>query len=165
MLRTVPGYFLIGMLTLLLGIMPSSSSGRQNSVATGVPPESVNALFATPRPQVVKISPPGKNVPKSQAALSGMWAGTWSQGYGAGLIVEYINSAGFTVIYSWGTSEWFNKGWARTSGRFVDGKLHVKVRGATVTYRMRTDGMLDAEWSNGFNEAYATLTKIYPASP
>jgi hypothetical protein len=120
-----------------------------------------HVALTTPLPKNAAVLTPFANVPANLAAFSGRWAVMWSEGFDGGLVVELVTPTYAEVIYSWGRIGGFRPGWTRVRGEFVDGALRLKLRRpATVTYRMRPDGKLDAtyEWSGGTSTA--TLTKV-----
>jgi|GEM_PF-993618 len=113
-------------------------------------------------PSDVRIIPPGPGIPTEVAAYSGKWQGVWDEMLDHILVVEEINGKEATVVYAWGDSQaWrMSRGFNRVKGAFDGATLIVKTaRPATVTYRMRPDGKLDAkyEWQGGV--ARAVMTK------
>lgn len=117
---------------------------------------------AVPLPFKVTVVPP-VGVPQELAAFSGKWQGVWDGTLDHILVVEEITENEAIVIYAWGSSvnPQITPGFRRTSATFEGNSLVVNLpRPATVRYRMRPDGKLDAryEWSGGL--ARAVMTKV-----
>ena len=133
-----------------------------------------------PLPPDVRIVPPAVTVPKDVAAFSGKWMGVWvgprpPEGPGRGgpgrrdhmLVVEEVRATDATVICAWGTGAGLfaadpRPGWVRVTGRFVGDALRVVLppAGATITYRMRSDGTLDAINERGGFTFRARMTRM-----
>ncbi len=123
------------------------------------------ATIPVPLPSDVRVVTPPPTIPKELAAFSGRWSGVWDAILDHILVVEEINPPHADVIYAWGTSAlWFidRPGWSRVKGEFVESALKLSLpRPATVIYRMRADGKLDAtyEWEGGISQAKMTRIK------
>ena len=116
-----------------------------------------------PLPTDVRIVPPSPGIPGEVAAFSGKWQGVWDDTLDHILVVEEITGTEAVVVYAWGDSQaWrMSRGFNRLKGAFDGATLIVKsARPATVTYRMRADGKLDAryEWQGGV--ARAVMTRV-----
>jgi hypothetical protein len=114
-------------------------------------------------PDNVRVQAPASTVPQNAAAFSGMWQGVWDGELPHVLVVEEVTSDGASVIYAWGDSTAWDRqaGYWRVKGTISDNVLVVKLeRPATVTYRMQSNGTLDAsyEWSGAI--ARATMRKV-----
>jgi hypothetical protein len=123
------------------------------------------ATIPVPLPSDFRVVTPPPTVPKELAAFSGKWSGVWDGILDHILVVEEIDPTHAVVIYAWGTStQWRidRPGWSRVRGEFVGSALKLSLpRPATVIYRMRADGTLDAtyEWTGGISRAKMTRTK------
>lgn len=116
------------------------------------------ALPATPEatvplPPDIKIVAPDPGVPPQRAAYLGKWTGTWDGILPTVLVVERVTASSAETIYAWGVApQWkiSSPGWVRAVGQFTGGALRLSLRlrttVATVTYRMRPDGTLDATY-------------------
>ena len=125
----------------------------------------VGYASAVPLPENVTVVPP-VGVPQELAAFSGKWQGVWDETLDHVLVVEEITGKEAIVIYAWGDSAAWKttRGFFRVKGTFEDNRLVLRTRRpATVTYRMRPDGKLDAryEWSGGISRA--VMTKVVEA--
>lgn len=117
------------------------------------------AASCIPLPSSTNVVPPGKSVASELSAFSGKWEGTWDNVIAHLLVVEQINPPQAIVIYAWGEAP--SRGideadFVRVKGRVEAGTLTLTLnRPATATYRMRSDGTLDAtyEWRGGSSRA------------
>ena len=99
---------------------------------------------ATPLPLDLNITAPAPNMPKEAAAFSGTWVGLWEGKLEHTLVVEKIEGASATTVYSWGTEpSWgINRpGFTRQTGTIEPGGLlRVKLaNGAEVVYKLAPD--------------------------
>ena len=112
-----------------------------------------------PLPQDVKIVAPEPTLSPEIKAFSGKWFGVWDGILEHILVVEQINPPNTTVIYAIGKAPSWDI--ANPSFSRVQAQIEPKVlkfssrRPATVTYRLQSDGTLDAtyEWSGGISRA------------
>ena len=122
--------------------------------STATPPSA-----AIPLPLIVEITPPSPNLPPEIRAFSGKWYGVWDGILDHILVVEQINPPDAMSIYATGEAAAWNiktGGFTRVKGKIEPGKLTLFLtRPATVTYRLKPDGTLDAtyEWRNGIVRA------------
>jgi hypothetical protein len=105
-----------------------------------------------PLPQDIKIVPPKPIVPQKSAAFSGMWVGSWDGMRDEVLVVEeidqFLNQFLVTVVTAGGAAPQWNlkPGWSRKAASFQDEALKVDSERGTATYRMNTDGTINALW-------------------
>jgi len=80
-----------------------------------------------PLPDDVSVIPPASGIPKNDAALSGVWAGTWLHPGGATfdavLVVERLSPDEATIVYAWGhnADEPGAAGWTRVKAQVSAG--------------------------------------------
>jgi len=78
-------------------------------------------------------------VPSQTAAFSGIWDGRWDGKLPSRLIVERIDANSATVVYEWGDSPFFKRGWVRTDATVsAPGVIHWFTR-ADMTFTMSKD--------------------------
>lgn len=99
--------------------------------------------------------------PTSQDFL-GAWEGSWNGNQSTELVVEKIEDNKAQVVYSWGPYRSNRPGEDKLTAEFQDHKTLVLRRstGAVITYRLRADGKLDAEYVNSRGSVnHGTMTK------
>lgn len=117
-----------------------------------------NAPEAAALPGDVKITPPGKSVPPALAKFSGSWSGWMCRNRvcDVKIAVEKVDASGATFVYAFsdqklGTYATRIKG--QVNGDEISGPD--KVKGGTVTIRLRPDGAMDVlrtnppHWASG----------------
>ncbi|MBU4582128.1 MAG: hypothetical protein KKH02_06945 [Proteobacteria bacterium] len=110
-----------------------------------------------PLPQDMKIVAPEPTLSPEIKAFSGKWFGVWDGILEHILVVEQINPPDATVIYAYGkAASWntANPNFFRPQAQIEPGVLKLSTRRpAKVTYRLQSDGTLDAtyEWSGGIS--------------
>lgn len=117
-----------------------------------------------PLPYDLKIVPPTTDCPVEYGIYSGKWFGVWDAILDHVLVVEEITPPTVIAIYAWGIAEqWriFKPGWTRVRGNIESGSLVLRLpRPATVTYRFRRDGSLDATYEYKDGIARATMKAV-----
>ena len=141
-----------GLRNAMLGFAALSLAACQSAPEASQPaaPEpSLGPIAALPgsaiMDQSVTITPPGKGVPASYAAFSGLWAGRLEGMYEGKLAVLSVSSKGtVTVTYAWGKLGDNNPGVADGAGRIVGNtlKLGRLPNGADASFMMQPDGAL-----------------------
>jgi hypothetical protein len=117
------------------------------------------AASTIPLPKDLEIISPKSDVPAEVKAFSGTWHGIWDGVLEHVLVVEKVEPPNVMVVYGYGVApSWYIKeaGAYRVQGQIEPGILKLILRRpATVTYRMKSDGTLDAtyEWSGGVARA------------
>lgn len=117
-----------------------------------------------PLPQDVKIVAPEPTLSPEIKAFSGKWVGVWDRILEHILIVEQINPPNATAIYAHGKAASWNiadPNFFRVQAQIEPGVLTLILgRPATVTYRLQSDGTLDAsyEWRGG--RSYTKMKRL-----
>ncbi len=125
----------------------------------------VDVALPVPMPSGLRITPPGASIPANRAAFSGVWVGKWDNQLDIALAIREITPIGVAAVYGWGTASSLRvnqPGWTNTSGRF-SGPEELIFQQPSMTYKMRSDGRLDAQWAPGTQfQLGAILTKVFP---
>jgi CubicO group peptidase (beta-lactamase class C family) len=147
---------------LLRLILAASGEGELGEEAHA--PEVQEGLRSVCLPHDVAIVPPQSSIPVERAAFSGQWAGLWEGVVPHILVVEQITPDSAVAVFAWGMARQWNihQGrWTRVPARFVDGALQLKLqRPATVTYRLQSDGTLDATYEGAWDWGRATMCRM-----
>jgi len=123
------------------------------------------ASASVPLPSDLRIVQPSTGVSKELGVFSGKWTGVWDGILNHILVVEEINPPHAIAVYAYGAArEWGidRPNWSRVRGEFIDGttlKLSLP-RPATVIYRMRQDGTLDATYEYARGTSRAKMTRM-----
>ena len=132
-----------------------------------VTPDDLAALgLAVPLPEPLAMEPPSAGVPPGLAALAGVWAGRWSSGADAALVVESVRTDGASVGYAVGAAQGVAGGFAQRPAAWRDGLLTVDLgAGQRATFMRTGPGVLDAtlEWPAG--RAYGTFLLVRRPAP
>jgi len=135
--------------------------------ATRRPELTVTGPQGVPLPRVLRIVPPGANVPPAHAAFAGKWLGTWAGPAATGahiLIVEEITPAAdgrSRVVAVWAyTSPSAGRVWERITGTLA-ADLQFMFEGGSYTYKMVADGVIETVWrSSPAEEIYAVMRRV-----
>lgn len=114
-----------------------------------------------PTPSHVSIERPAANLTLQTAAFSGIWEGRWDGRLASRLIVERIDASSATVVYEWGDSPYFKKGWGRIHATVTSpGVIHWFTT-ADMTFTMSKDRKtLAGTYVIPQVTATATMTKV-----
>jgi hypothetical protein len=118
-----------------------------------------HAASPVPLPSDTEVISPATDIAPEISAFSGKWVGRWDDTLEHVLVVERIAPPEVTAIYAFGEAATW--GISKANFHRVDGRIEACTltltlkRPATVTYRMQSNGTLDAsyEWSNGIVRA------------
>ena len=142
---------------LLVLALALGAAGCASRSSSGLPP----------LPSDSRVTRPGPDVPRDRAAYSGQWTGKWDGQQDTVLVVEEIRGGEAQVLVGWAAAPALgleSPGYARYRGEFAGDALVVRtfrlVPPATLTYRMRPDGNLDARFERGSATSQATLTRV-----
>ena len=116
-----------------------------------------------PLPADVRVVAPGAGTPEPAAKFSGKWYGVWDGTLRHILVVEKVEGTDAVVVYAWGDShQWQTKaGSTRVPGKIENNTLTIHLRRpATVSYKMKADGSLDATYQWAGMSDRATLKRV-----
>ena len=125
-------------------------------------PGESNSPVAVELPTDTKITPPAIDLPPEKASWSGKWRG-WACKDGVcdtKLAVETISNEGAAIIYCFASAQ-VKPFVMRVQAKFAGNELRTDIGsgGASVAYRMRTDGNIDFLWMKGKSWAAGILSK------
>ncbi|MEJ8574304.1 hypothetical protein [Microbaculum marinum] len=121
---------------LIFGLAALATAGCQQQTVAKLEP-----------PAPVVIRPAGPDIPEQYAAFLGTWYGDWNGAIESFMVVEEVDATGNAVVnYKWGNAPAYQVTAGEARGpAIIQGDTLKWGSQAKFTFKLRADGMLDAE--------------------